>query len=421
MVGFRYARMLVCMLALCGSWPSAQQAQQSIPDAPQPKNPQPNQFPEDAPPAPKNSRPADPDPPAPASSTPTPATPATAQGSDVLATDLSQFGKYSVSVNFVQVPVTVKDGSGHMVPGLTLADFSIYEDGAQQRINTFITDPFALSAAVIIDTELPAGTMKKVNETLPALLGAFSQFDEVALYRYGHTVQQATAFTGAANVSPAMMSRIKRPGREGGPPAVFGPIAQGPSINGHEADPGVRGAGVGGGTTVPPPVQESYVLNDAILRAAQDLSKRPRDRRRIIFVVSDGRENGSTAPYDDVRRVLLSNNITVYGVGVDTAALPLYDKLNRVRIPGFGYGNILPRYANDTGGDVIAEFDRASIEQAYSKITEQARNQYTLGYNAKVTASGGYRMIEVRVHRLNLVVTAKTGYYPLPTQPSQQR
>lgn len=418
MVGFRYARMLVCLLALCAALLWAQQPQQNIPDAPQPKTSQPNQFPDDAPPAPKNTRSSDPVPGAPASSTPAPAA---AQGSDVLSTDLSQFGKFVVSVNFVQVPVTVKDNNGHMVPGLAPADFTILEDGNPQTLRFFTSDPFPLSAAVVIDTELPAGTMKKVNESLPALLGAFSQFDEVALYRYGHTVQQATAFTGAANVSPAMMSRVKRPGREGGPPAVFGPISQGPSINGHEADPGVRSSGVGGGTTVPPPVQESYVLNDAILRAAQDLAKRPRERRRIIFVVSDGRENGSTAPYDDVKRVLLSNNITVYGLGVDTAAMPLYDKLNRTRIPGFGYGNILPRYAIDTGGDVTAQFDRASIEQAYSKITEQARNQYTLGYNAKATASGGYRNIEVKVHRPSLMVTAKTGYYPLPPQPSQQR
>jgi VWFA-related protein len=308
-----------------------------------------------------------------------------------------------------------------LVPGLGPGDFTVFEDGSPQTLRFFTSDPFPLSAAVVIATELPAGTMKKVNETLPALLGAFSQFDEVALYRYGHTVQQATAFTSAANVSPAMMSRVKRPGREGGPPAVFGPIAQGPSINGHEADPGVRGSAAPGGTTVPPPVQESYVLNDAILRAAQDLAKRPRDRRKIIFVVSDGREIGSTAHYDDVRRVLLSNNITVYGLGVDTAAMPLYDKLNRIRIPGFGYGNILPRYANDTGGDVTAQFDRASIEEAYSKITEQARNQYTLGYNAKATASGSFRTILVTVHRPSLVVTAKDGYYPLPPQPAQQR
>ena len=35
------------------------------------------------------------------------------------------------------------------------------------------------------------------------------------------------------------------------------------------------------------------VLNDAILRAALDLGKRDRARRKIIFIISDGREYGS--------------------------------------------------------------------------------------------------------------------------------
>src|SRR5262249_53789255 len=120
---------------------------------------------------------------------------------------------------------------------------------------------------------------------------------------------------------------------------------------------------------------------------------------------------------------LLSNNIAVYALGVDTAAIPVYDKLGRLRVPGFGYANILPKYASATGGDAFAEFDRQSIEQAYAKITSVARNQYTLGYNAKATASSAYRTIDVRVHRPNLTVTAKEGYYPLPpagAQPQQQ-
>ncbi|HEY6250461.1 MAG TPA: VWA domain-containing protein, partial [Candidatus Angelobacter sp.] len=99
------------------------------------------------------------------------------------------------------------------------------------------------------------------------------------------------------------------------------------------------------------------------------------------------------------------------------AALPVYDKLNRVRLPGFGYGDILGKYASDTGGDAVAEFDQKSIEQAYSRITAVARNQYTLGYNTKATLSGNYRNIDVHVHHPDLKVTAKAGYYPLPPPP----
>jgi VWFA-related protein len=406
---------LVCALGVCLTPALAQQglpdgpkpkdqSQQSIPDAPQPKNPQ-KQFPDNAPPAPKNAHPEPT-----ATPTPTPQ-PATQPG---IVTDVGRLGTLSIAVNFVQVPVTVKDSSGKLVPGLTSNDFKVYEDGELQQLKFFTASSFPLSAAIIVATNMPATTMKKVNETLPALIGAFSEFDEVALYRYDHIVSQVSAFTGAASMPTAALNRIKKPGREGGPPMVGGPFGGGPSINGHPVnDPNATGGRPADVQTAP---REFYVLNDAILRAALDLSRRDKTRRRIIFVISDGRELGSNASYDEVKRVLQSNNISVYGVGVDTAAIPIYDKLNRIRVPGFGTGNILPKYASDTGGDILAEFDRQGIEKAYAEIADTARSQYTLGYTTRATQAGNYRTIDVRVLRPNLTVIAKPGYYPLPPQ-----
>ena len=387
----------------------AQSSPQNVPDAPQPKP----QFPDNAPPAPINTHPSQPE----ATPTPTPQAtrPTPGQGGVVNARD--DLYKMSVAVNFVQVPVRVKDASGKLVSGLTSNDFKVYEDGVLQQLKFFTADAFPLSAAIVIDTDLPSSTMKKVNESLPALIGAFSEVDEVALYRYGHTVQQISGFAGAASVSTASVNRIKRPGRQGGPPMTGGPFGGGPSINGHSVnDPNANG-GKAGDVQTPP--REYYVLNDAILRAAQDLSKRDKTRRRIIFVISDGREQGSNAGYDEVKRILLANDISVYGVGVDTAAIPIYDKANRIRVPGFGTGNILPRYVSDTAGDMMAEFDRQGIEQAYAKISDTARNQYTLGYTTQATKSSAFRSIDVRVLRPNLNVVAKEGYYPLPPQPRQ--
>jgi VWFA-related protein len=382
------------------------QPQQTIPDAPLPKSPA-NQFPENAPPAPKNVH-EDPA----ATATPTPAAQQVAAANGVI-TDVGKFGTISIAVNFVQVPVTVKDSSGQLVPGLTSNDFKVYEDGIPQELKFFTADAFPLSAAIVVATDMPAATMKKVNESLPALIGAFSEFDEVALYRYGHTATQVSGYTGAASVPTGTLNRIKRPGREGGPPVAGGPFG-GPSINGHSVnDPNATG---GRSTDVQTPPREFYVLNDAILLAAQGLSRRDKTRRRIIFVISDGRELGSTATYEEVRKVLLSNNISVFAIGVDTAAIPIYDRLGRIRVPGFGTSNILPKYANETGGNVMAEFDSQGIQQAYSQIAETARNQYTLGYTTRATQASNYRTIDVRVLRPNLNVIAKPGYYPLPPQ-----
>ncbi|HEV2964736.1 MAG TPA: VWA domain-containing protein [Candidatus Angelobacter sp.] len=375
--------------------------QPEIPDAPTPKPPDPSGFPAGTPPAPKNAhtpeetQPANPI-----------AVPDGQQLPEGTSGSREELIKFSVSVNFVQVPVTVRDNAGHLVPGLSYHDFVVFEDGVPQKLSYFTSDPFPLSVAVVVDTNVSATTMKKINESLPALVGAFSEFDEVSLFRYGNTVQEISTFLGAGSIPTAALQRLKRTGREGGPPVVGGPMGSGQTVNGHPVDNGAPQVYV--------PPKESHVLNDAILRAAQALSRREKVRRRIIFVISDGHETGSTASYDEVRKVLLSNNISVYGLGVDAASYPIYDTLNRIRIPGLGYGNILPKYVVDTGGELVAEFDRQAIEQAYAKITEIARNQYTLGYNTKSSPSSTYRSIVVNVHRPDLQVRTKDGYFPLP-------
>jgi hypothetical protein len=113
-------------------------------------------------------------------------------------------------------------------------------------------------------------------------------------------------------------------------------------------------------------------------------------------------------------KVLLSQNVTVYAVAVDAAAIPGLRTIEKIHLPRFGTGNILPKYASATAGQVFSEFNRAAIETAYGEITREARNQYTLGYYRRATPSTSFRTIEVQVTRPDLTVYAKPGYYPLP-------
>jgi len=320
-----------------------------------------------------------------------------------------------VVTNFVVVPVTVKDYKGHLVEGLRKDDFGVLEDGVEQKIRLFTSDPFPLSVAVVLDVGVPDSVLRKVNDTLPALSAAFSQFDEIALYTYGDTVHKEHDFSAVTDRYASAIRRLKKEGTKGGAPVVGGPLGQSsPSVNGKPVDPNAPQGGLGYVN-----YREPHVLNDAVLAAAQDLATRPKDRRKLIFVISDGKEVGSHANYAQVLKVLLSNSVSVYGVAVGDSALPLVDKLENINAPFSGYGNLLPRYARKTGGDVFPEFDTNAIENAYAHVTEQARNQYTLGYNAKSTGPGNtFRTIEVIVHRPGLKVHAKDGYYPLPIGPA---
>lgn len=315
------------------------------------------------------------------------------------------------------VPVTVKDDSERLVGGLLAKDFTVLENGKKQTLNFFTSDPFALSAAVILDLGMKDVDVQRVSHSFPALEGVFSQFDELAIYSYSNVVsQQANWQALNQKLSNTFTTLAQARGRNNGPPVTSGPLGpQGPTINNVPANPSAP--------TVFTPAQESHVLNDAILKAAIDLSKRDKTRRKVIFVISDGREYRSDASYRDVLKVLLTNNIMVYAVGVGGSAIPVYSKVEKLHLPRFGYSDILPKYSNATGGEVINGLTRTAIEDAYAKLIGEARNQYTLGYQTHEPPTGGHRDIEVLVNRPScrrssirpcVDITAKEGYYPLP-------
>ncbi len=321
------------------------------------------------------------------------------------------------NVNQVMLPVLVKDESGHMVNGLGPKDFTILENGKKQTLNFFTADPFALSVAVIIDLGMKDVDVQKVHHSFPALEGAFSQFDEVSLYTYSNTVGELLGWTAVGLQLEAALDQVEQArGQDNGPPVTSGPFGpNGPSINGMPADPGAP--------RLYTPVQEAHVMNDAILKAAMDLSHRDKDRRKVIFIISDGREYRSQSSYRDVLQVLQKNNIMVYAIGLGGSAIPGYNKLAKLHIPRLGYTDLLPKYVNaTTGAPVVDELTRTGIEDAYAQILGDARNQYTMGYPAPVSPPGGYRTIEILVDRPScrssirpcVNVYARDGYYPAP-------
>jgi len=327
-----------------------------------------------------------------------------------------ELAKIVVNVNQVVVPVMVKDDNGHLVSGLLHSDFSVYENGVKQKMNFFTSDPIALSAAIVLDLSMPDSAVQKVDQTFSALEGAFSPYDEVSVYTYSSSVSRQMDFAAAGRRLEAVLNDLKLVrGRNNGPPVLNGPLGpQGPTINGQSVDPGVP-------MVITPP-KESHVLNDAVLAAAMDLSRRDKSRRKVIFIISDGREARSDASYRDVLKILLTNNIMVFGVGVEGAAIPGYGRLQKLKLPKLTPADILPKYANATGGEIFTGFSADAIQNTYARALGEARNQYTLGYQTRATPSSTYREIEVRVARPDcgqysppcVRVFAKAGYYPLP-------
>lgn len=418
----------MALVALLGSGfyaarPVAAQPQSGVPNAPAPQTggnlpgihgpiiPGSGQnLPANGPSASTNGQPPVEQPPAPAPPPPPPPHmgPPPAQGQAAVT-------RFVVNVNFVEVPVTVKDSKGHLVAGLTWRDFRVYENNVYVPLRVFSVDPAPLSIAFVIDQSLPSNVMAKVNTSLGAIQGALTPYDEAAVFTYSNGAKEWTGFTaGQSQRLPAVLALAQNIGTDPQVPFSSGPFGGCAVVkNGNCADPNVQYGGSTGDQNFIKIPKEIHTLNDAILEAAKELSTRPKERRRIIYVISDGKEYGSKASWKQVVRYLQTNKITVYGTLVGDSAQWGVGWIDRFHLPFEAYDNILYKYTAATGGDLDSEGGVAGIERSYAKITSEARNQYTLGYLSHESIyDGKYRSINVTVDRPNLVVTAKPGYYP---------
>ncbi|HEX3985915.1 MAG TPA: VWA domain-containing protein [Acidobacteriaceae bacterium] len=439
----------VCVAALslvlpgtlcCHSGPSAAlaQAQQQVPNAPAPQA-QPSSLPDlrdQVAPGKGTGAPLDQDAagaaaagqPAPKTSQGTvPATPAAQQtpppGSQATPPQMGPASKSPYTLRtyltVVDVPVTVRDKHGALVSGLPWWRFRVFEDGVRQNIAFFSTDAYPLSIALVVDATLPADIMQKVNQSFSVISNTLTPADTVAVISYAGTSPQLdTNFTAAGGPRlSAALEIAKRPGERMGVPLTGGPFGSGPTVNGQLADPTLA-IQRGNSSGILFPEKESHPLNDAILYAAEQLASQPRGRRRVIYVISDGKNSRSKASYKEVVQYLLAHNISVSGTDVGDAAMWGFGYLDRTKLPFFQPEDVLPRYVLATGGDIYHEMSENGIQTAFSRISDSVRTAYDLQYvSHQPTISGKYHVIDVRVEGLSgLTVDAKQGYYPSATE-----
>jgi Ca-activated chloride channel family protein len=304
--------------------------------------------------------------------------------------------KITVNTNLVVLPVTVKDGSGRLVPDLGKEEFRIFEDNVEQRIDVFTNEGFPLSMVVLIDNDLKKNDSKQVELSLDAIVGGMSDLDEAYICRFDQFFHPGKGFTSNQDDLLTELQRTKLSSK----PSVMSPGGpfQGPTINGHAID---------GSPSVPESTliiqsAPTKALDDAVFNAAELLKDRPRNRRKLIFIVSDGVNGGkkyNTNTYENTVKELLGHGISVFGVGVGSAYFDRrFERLSE--------------YAHATGGDVYYAAQTEAMQDLYSRITEEARNEYTIAYVPRDTnRAKDYHDVEVRVRRQGLTILTKSRYY----------
>jgi VWFA-related protein len=301
--------------------------------------------------------------------------------------------------DIVIVPVTVKDRQGQIVGDLQRDDFRVFQDGAEQQIARFSAEPFPLSAVVLIDNDLAHKQAEEVQKSLTAIAAGFGPPDEVALVSYAEFPETVLDFTFNNDDLFTQLKRVELNSHSS--EVTMGPTTAGPAINGQPLPDGTGIPRHGSGRT-----QIVTSMDDAVYAAGQMLRGRGRDRRKIIFLISDGSNaERNQHNYEDTLRSLLEADVSVYAISVTHGAPTIRGMIR--------YDTSSPRkYADNTGGDTFYAGKAADLERLYSAVTEQARNEYIIAFSPQGTDhTRDFHSIEVRVLRPNLDILARQGYY----------
>ena len=267
----------------------------------------------------------------------------------------------SVETQLVVLNVTVTNTKDDFVGGLKRSDFFILEDKLNQPIVDFSVEVKPFAVAILIDA---SGSMENKMSLARAACTTFveglREDDTFAIYSFSGTkVKQVQDFSDVKDIADFLWD-LKADGMT--------------------------------------------PMYDALVKANEDLLKRP-ERRRVILLVSDGGDSTSRASLEEVIRKTTDVGITIYSVDMS-------DRGVYKTTPRDNGGDIMKTLANKTGGRFFASPGGGALREAFAQTIEELRNQYTISYEPKNEKKDGkWRAIDVQLLRMDLKARTRLGYY----------
>jgi Ca-activated chloride channel family protein len=276
-------------------------------------------------------------------------------------------------VDLVNVSATVRDAGGRYIDGLKQENFTLLENGIEQKLAFFNHDTQAnLSVGVMVDT---SGSMRhklqQALQTVREVSLALGPQDEMFLLTFNDDIEMRQKFTR----NPEDVSKALRGIRSGGETSVY----------------------------------------DAMQVAIQEM-KNARNGKRILLLVSDGYDTRSKINMEQALDYLKRSQLQLYAIGIDDDDNdPLVLRQPRYHV----YLYMLGEMTGASGGQTFRMYTgrNYALDSIAALILEELHMQYTLGYYPAIPKDGSWRTIQVKVDRPGATVRNRTGYYAVPMTP----
>jgi Ca-activated chloride channel family protein len=310
-----------------------------------------------------------------------------------------------VIVNMVQLNVAVTDKKGNYVTGLRPEDFVISEDGINQKIATFGEgdEPTRLVELTAdkspgkdeTQKETPVREMRDLPanvraSALGSMIGGSNVFilfdtsnymyrgfvfaqdaiadfirsldssDRVALYSYSRDLSRATSLT---------------------------------SDRGQVLH-GVRSTVAG----------DDAALYNSLLLTVKDAAQY--SGRKVIVVFSNGPDNSSVVPPEDVAELAQSTGTVIYMISTQLAQIEPVSTA------------VFDRMTAATGGKAYFAKNWRDEKQAFAAIRDDLAHLYSVSYYPRANPNSGWRAITVKLagEKGKYRIRTRNGYRPLPAR-----
>ena len=259
----------------------------------------------------------------------------------------------------VPVTVTVVDGNGRLITGLTQQDFEIFEDGTLQTVTTFTNERVAVSLGVLLDASdsMRGQKISDAGMAVERFVGDLLRAeDEAFIGLFNHRARLASAWTRPPSSLRDRLTAIVPTG----------------------------------GTAI----------YDAVAQSAEMFDRRTKPRAALV-VISDGADTASDRSLQQARDAVVKRDAFVYAIAIDSPGVAASTRVNPAALRDL---------TGPTGGYTEVVHEASELGPATQRIAEELNSQYTIGYTPGRALDGSWRTIRVRVKGQPYYVRARQGY-----------
>lgn len=321
--------------------------------------------------------------------------------------------------NVVLVPTLVRTKDGEISYGLTAKDFIIEDNGVEQEVTLDdAPEREPMSLVVAIQTGGKASTQFKRRPDLSLYDSFYSEEERKDCRKRRHPCPTAIGGLGAllANFMDETRGEVA--------------LVTFDSMVYRFQDFTEDAAKISDRLTKLTPGDRGAAILDAVSFSGKLLDSRPRNRRRVLLLISESRDHGSmTATIASLAQQLAASNTLVCSLTFspmrgefieDLKAIPSGDNFDLLRPLTASVGslrkNVSRGVAGVTGGETGRFKDKATFDATFGALTNDIRGRYLLSFHPKNPKPGPHAIrVRLRESRKDLIVKARLQYWAVST------